>query len=197
MHQALPSDPVLAAAELERASRHLVAAPLAGGRSGNIRAPGWVVLATLLTLGLAGFWWWHRWAREVDAWTGRRGEVSRSVSGGQLLVAAGLALLLPALAYTLATRPRGSSLGEPAGAIALGALGVLLLVIGFSVWLQGAYTAWEHLARDERRRRHPTAMLPELQLALHLIPIINLAGLLASMHRTQRALNGAWTGTHT
>lgn len=178
---------------------------LARGPAGRHQDAALVVILTIVTFGIYGFFYWWRVSKEIDAYMIRPEHSHRSIKIGAILgfvsfvvgivaVIAFMSAIFAAYGEDLAT---SASSGE-APFVLLGGMTLLFpfLLIGWIaawiLWLVGQYRVWRLIEEDERARGHPNPLSPGLQLLFVLIPYVNLVTMFIALYKTQERLNAAW-----
>lgn len=156
---------------------------------GLVQSPGLVVGLILVTLGIYGFIWRWRITREVDADSGNARRAHSIFRIGLLLMVLAIPLYLIGLVSTVAAVFAGSGSG-------LGMLLVLagagMLLTGGIMMLMGDWRVWNHIHDEETKLAWPKPLSPGMQLALFLVPLMNLVGFFVVPYRTLAGLNRIW-----
>jgi hypothetical protein len=166
---------------------------------GKVREPGIVLLLNLVTFGIYGLYWWWTISRETDGHLRRR-HAHPLMRIGILLAAAGLVgYLLGFLLFFGAVLGSQSSGGSGGGLAAAGFGGLLLLFLAFGALAAGAictlvaaWRIWSVLRDREQALGARKPLSPGWQLALMLIPYVNIVGGFVVLYRTQSHLNAMW-----
>lgn len=180
------------------------------GPPGTRRSPGKVVLLMLVTLGVYKLYWLWKTSREIDRFAGDGRSAHKVVKWGAVPFAIGMALVVvmpivlvlgapaPAAQPELArTDGEAAPAGEdvPAAQIWAGLsrlAGLLPYAIGGILLLVGLWRLWSKIRDWQVAHDMRDPLSPGMNLALSLIPIVNIAGALYVDYRTQKDLNRLW-----
>ncbi|HUR68195.1 MAG TPA: DUF4234 domain-containing protein [Candidatus Thermoplasmatota archaeon] len=169
--------------------------------AGRVQDPMLVLLLTLVTLGIYGFFYWLRVSREVDAYIGKPGHSHKLMRNGYLIALVGGLVLVVGLVYFSVAAP--DALDGATGANAAAQLGGLFLFIvaaaiaagvGGIMTLVGRWRVWQAIEDAERAQNHPKPLSPIVQLLFTIIPYLNIVTSWIALYRNQKHLNGLWTG---
>lgn len=172
---------------------------------GKFRKPIHVVLLSLVTFGIYRLYWLWKVSDEIDRFAGEDPSAHKPIKWG---VIAGLLLipllLLSAVVYTWAsglaeTGSTAQVLTLAHGRFAIqaashGAAGVfmvffLLAVPAIILLYLGMWRIWSKIRKVETERGHPDPFKPGVNLALNLVPIVNIVGIFLVDYWTQDRFN--------
>lgn len=186
------------------------AIPAPAGPAGVTMEPWLVLVLTLVTFGVYGFFYWWRVSKEVDAYRGTPGHANQPIKTAIIVGSVVMVLMVVLFALFLgALVDAGLSqdfqgeptpeqveaiLGGMAGAFAIIPLIAIGALVAFVFWLVGQWRVWSAIEADERRRGHPSPLSPGLQLVFVLVPYINIVTTWIALWRTQDRLNQMWAG---
>lgn len=151
-----------------------------------------LLVLCVVTLGVYGYVWCWRVSKEVDAYLQRR-HAHPLTKIGILLVVCGV--LLEGVGFVVLF---GSAVARSGGGFASG---VLLLLVSIGLAGAGAvcmyvagWRVWSTIHDREAAAGAPRPLSPGWQLALVLVPYVNVVGVFVAVYRTQNHLNAIWQG---
>lgn len=178
---------------------------LARGPVGRQQDAALVVILTLVTLGIYGFFYWWRVSKEVDAYMIRPEDSHRSIKIGAILglvsAVVGIFAFIAFMSAVFSAVGNDFAASDPGSAAPLALFGGMALlfpllmiawIAAWVLWLVGQYRVWRLIEEDERARGHPNPLSPGLQLLFVLIPYVNLVTMFIALYKTQERLNAAW-----
>ena len=172
------------------------------GPTGRVQSPGLVVLLSIVTVGFYALIFWWRASKEVDAYWNRPNHAHGKVKLGLLLLAPVIVFSIFIYGTMIADHlgmdtSDGAELGMGGSAAAM----MLFMTIGLGLWIAGGillliglWRVWKAIQEDERRRGVASPLSPGLMLVFMIIPYVSFITMWIAHYRTQKSLNGMWTG---